>query len=104
MITLSGRTVKDPESGEGDIAVEITGLRPGEKLYEELLIDNFSLVATPHAKILRAQEAMLSQIEVAAMIKELQASITDADAQRLRNLIVARVDGYHVQTDSSQTG
>lgn len=104
MITLSGRSVKDPDTGEGDIAVEITGLRPGEKLYEELLIDNDSLVGTPHTKILRAQEAMLSQIEVAAMIKELQASITDADAQRLRNLIVAKVDGYHVQDKDSQLG
>jgi FlaA1/EpsC-like NDP-sugar epimerase len=104
MIILSGRTVKDPETGEGDIAVEITGLRPGEKLYEELLIDNESLVGTPHAKILRAQEAKLNQFEVVAMIKELEASITEADAQRLRNLIVARVDGYHVQTDDSQVG
>lgn len=104
MITLSGRTVKDPETGEGDIAIEITGLRPGEKLYEELLIDIDSLVATPHSKILRAQEAKLSQIEVAAMIKELKASITEADAHRLRNLILARVDGYHVQTDCSQMG
>lgn len=104
MITLSGRSVKDPETGEGDIVIEITGLRPGEKLYEELLIDDHSLVGTPHAKILRAQEAMLSQIEVAAMIKELQASITDANAKRLRNLIVAKVEGYHLQKDESKLG
>ena len=102
MITLSGRTVKNPDTGVGDIAIEITGLRPGEKLYEELLIDHDSLVGTPHSKILRAQEAKLSEMEVAAMIKELEASITEADAQRLRNLIVARVDGYHVQTDDCQ--
>ena len=104
MITLSGRTVKDPETGEGDIAVEITGLRPGEKLYEEVLIENDSLMGTPHAKILRAQVAKLSQVEVAAMIKELKSSIIEADVQRLRNLIVERVDGYHVQTDDSQMG
>jgi len=68
MIELSGRSVKD--QGEGDIAIEITGLRPGEKLYEELLIDDESLRGTPHSKILRAEEAMLSQIEVAAMLRE----------------------------------
>lgn len=99
MILLSGRKVKNPETGEGDIAIEITGLRPGEKLYEELLIDNESLVSTPHPKILRAHEAMLSQLEIALMIEELQAPITDADALRLRRLIAAKVDGYHVQTD-----
>lgn len=97
MITLSGRKVKDPETGEGDIEVKVTGLRPGEKLYEELLIDDDSLLPTPHAKILRAQEGMLSQIEVASMLRELQHAITDADTARLRRLIATRVEGYHVQ-------
>ena len=97
MITLSGRKVKDPETGEGDIEVKVTGLRPGEKLYEELLIDDDSLLPTPHAKILRAQEGMLSQIEVASMLRELQNAITDADTARLRRLIATRVEGYHVQ-------
>lgn len=102
MITLSGRKVKDPETGDGDIEVKVTGLRPGEKLYEELLIDDDSLLPTPHAKILRAQEAMLSQIEVASMVRELQEAISKADAARLRRLIVARVEGYHVQLNESR--
>lgn len=102
MITLSGREVKDPETGLGDIEIKVTGLRPGEKLYEELLIDDDSLLPTPHAKILRAQEAMLSQIEVASMVRELQGAIGNADAARLRRLIVARVEGYHVQEDGSK--
>ncbi|KZY04613.1 MULTISPECIES: polysaccharide biosynthesis protein [unclassified Sulfitobacter] len=97
MITLSGLKVKDPVTGEGDIEVKVTGLRPGEKLYEELLIDDDSLLPTPHAKILRAQEGMLSQIEVASMLRELQNAITDADTARLRRLIATRVEGYHVQ-------
>ena len=104
MISLSGRSVKDPMTGKGDIAIEITGLRPGEKLYEELLIDDDSLLGTPHAKILRAQEAMLSQIQVATMLKELEASITDADAIRLRRLIVGKVDGYHTPEDANKLG
>ena len=102
MITLSGRKVKDPETGEGDIEIQVTGLRPGEKLYEELLIDDDSLIPTPHAKILRAEEAMLSQIEVAAMLRELQLAIAEDDSDRLRAMIQARVDGYHVQSADSQ--
>ncbi|MEM7520547.1 MAG: nucleoside-diphosphate sugar epimerase/dehydratase [Pseudomonadota bacterium] len=97
MVALSGREVKDPVTGEGDIAIEITGLRPGEKLYEELLIDNASLVGTPHRKILRAQEAMLSQIEVAMLLRELRAAIDAGDEARLRDLIAERVAGYHLQ-------
>lgn len=95
MIELSGRRVL--ENGEGDIEIEITGLRPGEKLYEELLIDDDSLRGTPHSKILRAEEAMLSQIEIAAMLRELGKALETGDAGALRSLIEARVDGYHKQ-------
>ncbi len=97
MITLSGRRVKDPASGVGDIEIEITGLRPGEKLYEELLIDDDSLRPTPHPKILRAEEAGMSQTEVAAMLDEVQVVISEGDVPRLRRLIEARVEGYHQQ-------
>lgn len=97
MIELSGRTVKDPETGIGDIGIEVTGLRPGEKLYEELLIDGDSLRSTPHPKIMRAEEGMLSQIEVAAMLRELKASIAEGDIGRLRRLIATKVEGYHLQ-------
>lgn len=95
MITLSGRHVFDPETGRGDIEIKIVGLRPGEKLFEELLIDNDSLCQTPHPKILRAEEAGLSQIEVAAMIREIRGSIEEGDEIRLRKLIETRVEGYH---------
>lgn len=97
MIALSGRRVL--EEGVGDIAIEITGLRPGEKLYEELLIDDDSLRTTPHEKILCAEEAMLSQIEVAAMLRELDRALEAGDAAALRAMIEARVDGYHRQTN-----
>ena len=100
MIELSGRTVQ--ENGAGDIAIEITGLRPGEKLYEELLIDNASLRGTPHSKILRAQEAMLSQIEIAAMLREVNKALEAADTPALRKLIETRVEGYHRQEAVAQ--
>ena len=101
MIELSGRRVM--ENGEGDIVIEITGLRPGEKLYEELLIDGDSLRATPHDKILRAQEVRLSQIEVAAMLRTLNKALNAGDAAALRKLIETRVDGYHRQENLVQT-
>jgi len=100
MITLSGHRVL--ENGEGDIEIEIIGLRPGEKLYEELLINDSSLRSTPHDKILRAEEVMLSQIEVAAILRELSKALEARNAQALRKLIESRVDGYHRQEAVTQ--
>ncbi len=102
MIKLSGREVKDPETGKGDIGIEFTGLRPGEKLYEELLVTD-ALAATPHHKILRAEETPLSQIEVASLLRDTQTAISNDDALALRRTIEIRVDGYHQQILESVT-
>jgi len=97
MILLSGRRIKDPETGVGDVAIEITGLRSGEKLYEELLVDD-TLFPTPHPKILRAEETPLSEIEIASMLRDVQAAILKGDAASLRAVVQTRVDGYHLQS------
>jgi len=97
MINLSGRSVRDESNPDGDIAIEITGLRPGEKLYEELLIADDSLRATPHPKILRAEENSLSEIEVAGMLKDLQKAVEAGDTEAIRNVVEYRVEGYHRQ-------
>jgi FlaA1/EpsC-like NDP-sugar epimerase len=94
MIALSGRTVRDPSTGEGDIEIRVTGLRPGEKLYEELLIDSDSLRQTPHPKILRAEEHQLSQFEVVGMLREIRAAIQAGSSEALRRVIVDRVQEY----------
>lgn len=94
MIALSGLTVRDPNTGEGDIEIRVTGLRPGEKLYEELLIDNDSLRHTPHPKILRAEESQLSQFEVVGMLREVRAAIQSGSSDALRRVVVDRVQGY----------
>lgn len=99
MIELSGRSVRDEDNPGGDMDIVISGLRPGEKLYEELLIDGDSLRATPHKKIMHAEERMLSQIEVAGMIRELHVSLLEGDRKMLRRVVEARVDGYHRQED-----
>lgn len=96
MIEMSSRFVSE-KPGDGGIEIQITGLRPGEKLYEELLIDDRNLVGTPHPKILRAQENSLSEIEVAAMLKRLRGALEKNDADEVRDLVQFYVDGYHQQ-------
>lgn len=102
MILMSGATVREGDDGPG-IAIEITGLRLGEKLYEELLIDASSMQTTPHEKILRAQEDRLSQIEVAGMLRELRGAIDAGDASRVRAAVVASVKGYHLPVVEGDT-
>lgn len=93
MIELSGRTVRSADKQHGDIAIEFTGLRPGEKLYEELLIGDHML-ATPHKKILRAREIALSEIEVANAIRDLKVAYDSDDIILARSIIERWVDGY----------
>ncbi len=101
MIELSGGRVRDESNPDG-IEIQITGLRPGEKLYEELLIDPANMIVTPHAKILRASEAGLSQIEVAGMLREIRSAIDDSDAARLRHGIEGFVSGYQRPKQKSE--
>src|SRR4029453_19256748 len=64
MVRLSGRSIRDEQTPDGDIAIEITGLRAGEKLHEELLIDG-SATGTLHPRILEVKESIgdLLQLE-----------------------------------------
>ncbi len=94
VIELSGLTLKDPTTGKGDIDIKIIGLRPGEKLFEEFLIDYKSLRATPHPKIFRAQEAFLSPSQTAAMLHDLRLAIKNSDPVALRDLTGRNVKGY----------
>lgn len=100
MIELSGRSVKDPETGKGDVEITFTGLRPGEKLYEELLMTD-QLASTPHPKIMRAKETPLSQIQVASLLRDTRGAIASGDVLALRRTIEAWVEGYHRQDSRS---
>lgn len=93
IINLSGRTVKDAENPDGDIEIQFTGLRPGEKLYEELLLGN-DMLTTPHKKILRAQEGKLSELEIATMIKNIQIATQKESAQIAREAVARWVEEY----------
>jgi FlaA1/EpsC-like NDP-sugar epimerase len=93
IINLSGRTVKDAENPDGDIEIQITGLRPGEKLYEELLLGN-DMLTTPHQKILRAQEGKLSELEIATMVKDIQVATKKESADAAREAVARWVEEY----------
>lgn len=93
MIHLSGLSVRSDRSPQGDIAIEFTGLRPGEKLYEELLIgDNVS--ATPHPMIMSADEDHVPWDVLKARLGELLVAIEEDDYSRVRQLLRETVSGY----------
>lgn len=100
LIELSGLTVRDAANPQGDIEIRTIGLRPGEKLYEELLIDEVSL-PTPHPKILRASERCPSEIEVAALLQELRQAVDSNSAVSVRRLLGRWVEGYETEVEKS---
>lgn len=101
MIELANRSVRDDTNPDGDIEIKFIGLRPGEKLYEELLINDDSLVETPHPKILRAQDVRLSEIEIAGMLKQVNAAVEMRDRLAVRDIVRRYVDGYNTAAVSS---
>lgn len=93
MIHLMGYDVRDESSFRGDIAIEYTGLRPGEKLFEELLIGE-SVTGTEHPKIMRAEEDSLSWERLEPMLRNLQQACDRLDLVAIRDILRAAVDGY----------
>jgi FlaA1/EpsC-like NDP-sugar epimerase len=83
MITLSGMSLRDENSPDGDIAIDYVGLRPGEKLYEELFIGE-DTVDTAHPRIRKARERSIDAEELAQHLDALTAAIAAADRQLVR--------------------
>ncbi|MDQ6975019.1 MAG: nucleoside-diphosphate sugar epimerase/dehydratase [Mariprofundaceae bacterium] len=96
MIHLKGLTVRDDTCPDGDISIQFTGLRPGEKLYEELLISD-TVMGTEHPLIMRAKDDFLPWQRLSVVIKQMEQSIDDYDMVQLRALLLASVNGYHPQ-------
>jgi len=93
MIRLSGLQVKDELNMDGDIEIKYTGLRAGEKLYEELLIgDNVSKTENP--LIMRAKEDMYVWDELKPLLDSLSKENTDSNLQNLRNLLIKIVPAF----------
>lgn len=102
MIENAGYTLRDAANPKGDIEIVVTGLRPGEKLSEELMIGD-NVEATAHPKILRVHEAHLSQIEIATALRALREAIEGGDEQSLVAVLRRWVaEGSLAEGDESQ--
>lgn len=93
MINICGLSERTSENPKGDIEISIVGLRPGEKLYEELLIGD-NQIATPHHKIMCAREGFLSQKESDDVLVRLKTAVQESDADQVRSLLLDTVQGY----------
>lgn len=99
MVYLSGLLVKDEAHPHGDIEIKVTGLRPGEKLYEELLIgDNPQLTA--HPKIMKAHEEFLSWGDLQQELEKLNVALDTGDDEPMKAMLKKLVPGYQPNSDS----
>ena len=93
MIELSGLTVKSELDPEGDIEIEITGLRPGEKLYEELLIGD-NPTSTAHSRIMKASEEFIPWTELEVKLTSLEMALNVNDVGAIRFMMEKLLVGY----------
>jgi FlaA1/EpsC-like NDP-sugar epimerase len=99
MVYLSGLMVKDELHPHGDIEIEVTGLRPGEKLYEELLIGN-DPQPTDHPKIMKAHEEFLPWAELQIELEKLNLALQASDVQLMQSALKKLVPGYQPNGDA----
>ena len=98
MIGLSGLKIKNKSNPDGDIEIKYTGLRPGEKLFEELLIgDNTS--HTDNRFVMRAKEDMLSWNELKPILDSLKNEVHKCNQEKIRKLLIQLVPGFKPQCE-----
>ncbi|MCE8510019.1 polysaccharide biosynthesis protein [Ruegeria pomeroyi] len=102
VIQSAGYRVRDDATPDGDIEIAVIGLRPGEKLEEELTLSG-ELIHTRHQKILCARETFLSEIEVAKLLRHLREVLAASDEDAARILIRDWVEGYTDWTTIRET-
>ena len=93
MIQLMGHEKRDADNPDGDIEILITGLRSGEKLYEELLLGE-NVTGTNHPMILRAEEPGAEFVNLQSYLGKLSEACKDADCQKIRNLLTEFIPEY----------
>lgn len=93
MIELSGLTVRDEQNPDGDIEIKITGLRPGEKLYEELLIGD-NPKPTSHPRIMKAHEEFIPWADLEGKLNALEMALNINDVSIIRLMMEKLVSGY----------
>ncbi|MDQ7745530.1 polysaccharide biosynthesis protein [Hydrogenophaga pseudoflava] len=102
MIELSGLCVRDENNPEGDIEIEITGLRPGEKLFEELLIGN-NPRPTSHPRIMKAHEEFLAWPVLLEKLQRLESLLEQRDVEGTKDILTELVSGYAPQEPGLET-
>jgi FlaA1/EpsC-like NDP-sugar epimerase len=98
MIQLSGLKVLDENNPEGDIEIKYTGLRPGEKLYEELLVGD-NAKKTENKLIMSASEKMIDWEILTLILKQLEDSALRSDQEKIRDLLIELVPEFEPQTN-----
>jgi FlaA1/EpsC-like NDP-sugar epimerase len=98
MVELSGLTILDSNNPMGDIEIQVTGLRPGEKLYEELLIGDNPL-PTSHPRIMKAHEDFLTWDELESKLNILISALESNNVPVIRTLLKELVPGYKPESE-----
>jgi len=94
MVRLSGLDIKDENNPDGDIEITCTGLRPGEKLFEELLIGD-NVLETFHERILMANEAMLTWDDLSVILDSLDKACHNFDYELIRQILLDAPTGFN---------
>ena len=94
MIQMAGLQIKDDKNPNGDISIEFTGLRPGEKLFEELLIGD-NPISTRHPRIIKANENFIPWQQFERNLSELRSMLQDGDTALIRSVLKKLVVGYN---------
>jgi len=102
MINLSGLQVLDNNNHDGDIEIIFTGLRPGEKLYEELIIAG-NITETENKLIMRVQEEMIGWEIIKPILNELQEASTNQEATKIEELLIKLVPEYDAKVNNSNS-
>ena len=98
LVALSGLQVRDATQPDGDIEITFVGLRPGEKLYEELLIGN-NPTRTDHPRIMKAHEDFMNWPELQEQLTRLEAGAVDENVTAIKAVLTVCVHGFHEQLD-----
>ena len=99
IVDLSGLTIKNTDNPGGDIEIKVTGMRPGEKLYEELLIGE-DPKATFHPRIMKAHEDFIKWDSLKVDLRKIGLAADKNDVEEMRRIICKLVSGYQATGDN----
>ncbi|WP_455488277.1 polysaccharide biosynthesis protein [Haemophilus sp.] len=99
LIQLSGLSVKDENNLKGDIEITYTGLRPGEKLYEELLISGDNIHKTEHSRIMTAEEYYLPFDQLSSVLVQLEQACKHGDYMSIREILLNAPTDFNPTTE-----